>query len=274
MNIFLEAYNTVLYEPIFNAMIWLYHVLPGHDMGVAIIILTLVIKVLLFWPSLSALKSQKKLQEPQPMIAEIRTKYKDNKEEMGKHLMEFYKTNKVNPFSSCLPLLIQLPILIALYRAFFQGLQVDATTGLLAAEQVQHLYGFLGDVYLVQAIDTTLFGLVNLAATHNVVFALLAGAAAFFQAKTMQAKRAVVKTAGSKDEDIASAVNKQMMYLMPVMTVVFGYQFPAGVTLYWLVSTLFSLGQQLYFFRVRKSWVKTKPDDKDKAISLPQGQTK
>lgn len=274
MNIFFEAYNTVLYEPIFNAMIWLYHVLPGHDMGVAIIILTLVIKVLLFWPSLSALKSQKKLQETQPIIAEIRQKHKDNKEEMGKQLMEFYKTNKVNPFSSCLPLIIQLPILIALYRAFFHGLQIDATTGLLAVDQVEHLYGFLRDVYLAQPIDTTLFGLVDLAKTHNIAFALLAGAAAFFQTKTMQAKRAVVKTAGSKDEDIASAVNKQMMYLMPIMTVVFGYQFPAGVTLYWLVSTLFSLGQQLYFFRVRKSWVKTKPDDQGKVISAPQGQTK
>ena len=55
----------------------------------------------------------------------------------------------------------------------------------------------------------------------------------------------------------AAAVNRQMMYLMPILTVVFGYQFPAGLTLYWLVSTLFSLGQQLYFFRVRKGWKKS-----------------
>ena len=131
-----QIYNTVLYDPIFNGMIWLYDVLPFHDMGVAIILLTLAIKIILFWPSLSALKSQKKLQETQPKINEIREKYKDNKEELGKQLMTFYKENKVNPFSSCLPLLIQLPILIALYRAFFHGLQVDPATGLLQADQI------------------------------------------------------------------------------------------------------------------------------------------
>lgn len=253
-----EIYYTVLYEPIFNAMIWLYDVLPFNDMGVAIILLTLAIKVVLFWPSLSALKSQKKLQETQPKIAEIREKYKDNKEELGKHLMEFYKVNKVNPFSSCLPLIIQLPILIALYRAFFHGLQLDPATGLLQADQITHLYGYLQDVYTTRTIDPTFFGLVDLAKTHNIIFAVLAGLAAFFQTKTLQAKRAAVKTPGSKDEDLAASVNKQMMYLMPVLTVVFGYQFPAGVTLYWLVSTLFSLGQQLYFFRIRLGWRKNK----------------
>lgn len=264
---FIETYNTVLYEPIFNAMIWLYNVLPGQDMGVAIIILTLAIKVVLFWPSLSALKAQRKLQDTQPKINEIRAKYKDNKEELGKQLMTFYKDNKVNPFSSCLPLIIQLPILIALYQAFLHGLQLDGTTHLLATDQVAHLYGWLGDVYATTPIDASLFGLVDLSKSHNIAFALISGLAAFFQAKTMQAKRAVVRTAGSKDEDTAAAVNRQMMYLMPVLTVVFGYQFPAGVTLYWLVSTLFSLCQQLYFFRVRKSWKKD-PDNKGDVLPV------
>jgi YidC/Oxa1 family membrane protein insertase len=215
-------------------------------------VLTLVIKVILFWPALSALKAQKKLQDTQPMVEEIRRKYKDNKEELGKQLMEFYKNNKVNPFSSCLPILIQLPILIALYRAFFQGLQVDPATHLLAAEQVQHLYGFLAAIYSTTPIDTSMFGFIDLSATHNVVLAVLAGVASFFQAKTLQTKRAAIRTTGSKDEDMAASVNKQMMYIIPVLTVVFGWQFPAGVTIYWLVSTLFSLAQQLYFFRVRK----------------------
>lgn len=245
-------YNTLLYEPIFNGMIYLYHVLPGHDMGVAIIILTLVIKLILFWPSLVALKAQKKLQDTQPKVEEIRRQYKDNKEVMGKQLMEFYKTNKVNPLSSCLPILIQFPVLIALYRSFLHGLQVDSSTGLLNTEQVQQLYGFLVHVYSVTPIDTSLFGLVNLAAPHNWVLAILAAAAAFFQIKTLQTKRTQVRSAGSKDEDMAATVNRQMAYMIPVVTLIFGYQFPAGATLYWLVSTLFSLVQQLYFFRVRR----------------------
>lgn len=253
---FAQIYNTVLYDPILNAMIALYHVIPGHDMGVAIIILTLIIKVILFWPSLLGLKAQKRLQDTQPMVNEIRAKYKDNKEELGKQLMEFYKTNKVNPFSSCLPLIIQLPILIALYQAFLHGLQVDATSHILNVDQINHLYGWLRVIYATTPINASLFGLVDLAKSHNIIFAVLAGVASFFQAKTLQAKRPTVRTKGSKDEDVTAAVNKQMMYLMPILTVVFGYQFPAGVTLYWLVSTLFSLGQQLYFFRVRKGWTK------------------
>lgn len=248
----IELYNTLLYEPIFNGLIYLYHVLPGGDMGVAIIVLTLIIKSILFWPALSALRAQKNLQETQPKIEALREKYKDDKEEMGRQLMSFYKENKVNPFSSCLPMIIQLPILLALYRAFLRGLEVDPETRLLAVEQVQHLYGWLGTVYASTPIDVTLFNFVDLSATHNIVLAVLAGAAAFFQSKTMQSKKAAIKSEGAKDENTAAAVTKQMMYFLPIITIVFGYQFPAGVTLYWLVSTTFSLVQQLYFFRVRK----------------------
>lgn len=261
LNIMIELYNTVLYEPIFNTLIFLYHVIPGRDMGVAIIILTILVKVILFWPSLSTLKSQKKLQDTQPKIEELRKKYKDDREELGRQLMSFYKENKVNPFSSCLPLLIQLPILLALYQAFFKGLQVDPATGLLAADQVAHLYGWLQATYATTALHTVAFGFLDLAATHNIILAVLAGGAAFYQAKTMQAKRAEIKTEGAKDENVAAAVSKQMMYLLPIITVVFGYQFPAGVTLYWLISTLFSLGQNLYFFRIRKSLDEVSTDE-------------
>jgi len=250
---FTQIYNAVLYDPIFNALIYLYHVLPGQDMGVAIILLTIGIKLVLFWPALSALKAQKKLQDTQPKVEEIRAKYKDDKEEMGKQLMAFYKENQVNPLSSCLPLIIQLPILIALYHSFFHGLQVDPTTQLLKPSELSHLYPFLQSIYTTTPIQTTLFGLVQLSQTHNIVLAVLSGAAAFFQAKTLQTKRSKIKTKGSKDENTAAAVQQQMMYILPVITVVFGYQFPAGVTLYWLTSTLFSLIQQLYFFRVRKN---------------------
>ena len=249
----IELYNTFLYEPIFNALIYLYHILPGGDMGVAIIVLTIGIKFLLLWPALSALKAQKNLQDTQPKIEALRKKYKDDKEELGRQLMSFYKDNKVNPFASCLPLLVQLPILLALYRAFFQGLQIDATTKLLNPEQAGHLYGWLADIYTTTPIDTSFLGFVDLSATHNIVLALLAGLASFGQARTMQAKRASVKSEGSKDENQAAAINRQMMYILPVITVVFGYNFPAGVTLYWLVSTVFSFLQQVVFFRLREN---------------------
>lgn len=249
MSAISALFNTFLYEPLFNALIWIYHVVPFKDLGVSIIIVTLVIKLALFWPSLSALKAQKSLQETQPKVNELKEKYKDNKEELGKQLMAFYKTNKVNPLSSCLPLLIQLPILIALYRVFFGGLQTDAVTGLLAPEQVAHLYGWLRDVYATTPINTTFLGFIHLNAVHNIYLAVLAGAAQFWQAKMLSTKKAAVKTTGAKDEDLAAAMNKQMLYVLPVVTVLFGYRFPAGVTLYWLATTAFTAFQQLYFLK-------------------------
>ncbi len=255
----IELFYTVLYEPLFNALIFIYNIIPYHDIGIAIILLTIGIKTILFWPSLAGLKSQKALQDIQPQMDEIKKKYKNDKEEMGRQLMKMYSDNKVNPFSSCLPLIIQLPILIALYRVFFGGLDLDPETGILLTEQVNHLYGYLRDIYSTTPLNTTFLGFIDLAKTHNIYLALLAGAAQFFQTKTLTSKKPAVKTKGSKDEGMAAMMNKQMMYFMPIITVVFGYQFPAGVTLYWLTNTAFSLGQQLIFLRVKKDM--NKPDE-------------
>lgn len=244
-------FTTFLYEPLFNFLIWIYDVLPWKDLGIAIIILTLVIKLLLFYPSLKAMRAQKALQEVQPKIDELKKKYANDKEELGKQIMNFYKENKVNPFSSCLPVLIQLPILWALFTVFMNGLETDQATGLLATEQLQHLYEPLRAVYQSVVINHIFLGFVNLAESKNIVLALLAGAAQFFQAKMLSAKRPAVKSGGSKDEDMAAALNKQMLYVLPVITVIFGYQFPAGVTLYWFSSTLFTWIQQLIFLKER-----------------------
>ena len=245
-----ELFYTFLYEPLFNALFFIYHYLPWQGMGAAIIILTIVIKLILFWPNYKALIAQKKLQDTQPKLEEIKRKYKDNKEEQGKQLIAFYKKNKVNPFSSCLPLLIQLPILIALYRVFFSGIQVDEA-GILVPEQVAHLYPFLQAIYATTPINTTFLGIVDLTKNHNIVLAVLAGAAQFASSKLLATKKAPIKTKGAKDENMTAMINKQMLYFMPIITVVFGYQFPAGVTLYWLTNTIFTLGQQFLILRVR-----------------------
>lgn len=247
-----DFFYTVLYEPLFNLLIWLYDVIPGEDLGLAIIALTLIIKGILFWPALKGLRSQKALQDIQPKIEELKKKYADDKEELGKQIMAFYKENKVNPFSSCLPLLIQLPVLWALFKVFFGGLAADPQTGILAADQLEHLYGPLRDMYSVTPINQTLFGWVDLAANKNIILAVLAGGIQFLQSRMLMHKKQTVKSDGAKDENMAASINKQMMYMFPIITVVFGYQFPAGVTLYWLTSTLFTWVQQLIFLREKK----------------------
>ncbi|OGF26169.1 hypothetical protein A2331_01805 [Candidatus Falkowbacteria bacterium RIFOXYB2_FULL_34_18] len=229
-------FQTFFYQPILNLLIFIYNIVPGHDLGIAIIILTIIIKLIL-WPlSRKALKSQKALQEIQPKIEEIKKKYKDKKEEMGKAMMQLYKDNKVNPFSSCLPLLIQFPFLIAVFRVFRDGF----------GSHLDLLYPFITHP---EAIDYNFLGIIDLSLTHNIVLAGLAGLAQFWQTQMMMSKRPEVKTLGAKDEDMTAIMNKQMKIFMPIMTVMIGYQFSAGLALYWLVSTLFQALQQLYTFK-------------------------
>src|SRR5680860_1434408 len=115
--------TTIFYQPVLNLLVFLYNITPFNDFGVAIILLTIIIK-LIFWPLGSkAIKSQKALQDLQPKIDQIKKQYKDDKTESSKKIMELYKENKVNPFSSCLPLLIQLPFLWAVFRIFRTGVE-------------------------------------------------------------------------------------------------------------------------------------------------------
>lgn len=246
-----ELFNTVLYEPLFNALIFLYDVVPGGDIGVAIILLTLAIKLVLLWPSHSSIKAQKELQEVQPKIQELQEKYKDNREELGRKMMEFYKENKVNPLSSCLPLLVQLPVLWALYRVFFNGLQT-VEGGILAPEQLEHLYGSLQVTYATQAIDPTFLGFVDLSQSGNIILALIAGGFQFWQAWMLSRRRTAMQGKGTGDENMAAGINKQMTYIFPVVTIIFAFQFPAGLAVYWIVSTIFMIVQQWFVFHRKK----------------------
>jgi len=243
MNIF----NVAIYEPLFNALVWLYRYFPGQDLGVAIIILTLAIKLVLYLPSLATIKNQRSQQELQPKLAAIRKKYANDRQEMGKQIMALYKEHKSNPFSACLPLIIQLPILLALYQVFFNGLHLQAN-GLLQTGQVQHLYDGLRDIYATTPIHTTFLGFINLAARNNYILAIIAGALQFVQSRQLM-QRQPPKVEGAKDEQLAAMMSKQSTYLFPILTVVFGINFPAGLTLYWIVSTLFTIVQQELFFR-------------------------
>lgn len=257
----IELFNLLLYQPLFNGLIFLYHYLPGKDMGVAIIVLTTLIKVILFPPSLAAIRSQQTLRETQPKIDALKKQYQGKPEELGKKMIAFYRENRVNPFSSCLPLLVQLPILIALYQVFLGGLKTNTETGILLPEQVRFLWGNLKNVYQTQAINPLFLGIVNISKSGNWVLAVIAGLLQFWQTKMMTVKKPPIKSSGSRDEGITTAMNRQMLYFMPALTIVFGAQFPAGLTLYWVVSTLLTIVQQQYFFRAQGQMV-VQPQEK------------
>src|SRR5574344_728909 len=163
-------FQEIFYRPILNFLVFLYNIIPGHDLGVAIILLTIVIKLILHPLSLKSLKSQKELQDIQPKIDALKEEHKDNKEALAKATMDLYKEHKINPFSSCLPLLIQLPFLLAVYQVFRDGL----------ASRLDLVYSF---VYRPEMINAFSFGFIDLS-KPNVILAVLAGVAQFWQAKT------------------------------------------------------------------------------------------
>ena len=238
----MEIFHIVLYQPIYNLLIFLYAVVPGQDIGIAIILLTIIIKLVLYPFSLKSLKSQRALAEIQPKIDELKAKFKDKKDEMAKAMMQLYSKEKVSPFSSCLPLLIQLPIFFALYRVMRDGLR---------QAEINDLYSWVPNP---GHIDPMFFGVIDLA-SPNIFLAVLAGLAQFWQARMMVAKqppKSLRKKTGAKDENLLSTMNKQMVYFMPIITVVIGATLPGGLILYWLFSNLLTVGQQYISFRKPK----------------------
>src|SRR3989344_1808163 len=118
----LGIYNEILYRPLFNIMVYLQTLIPGGDLGVTIIVLTVIIRVLFMPLSLKMIKSQKLMKDLAPKIEEVKTKFKNDTAAQSAAILKLYKENNVNPLSGCLPLLIQLPILIALYQVFIKGI--------------------------------------------------------------------------------------------------------------------------------------------------------
>ncbi len=224
----IQIFHLVIYQPVYNTLIFLYNIIPGHDLGLAIIFLTIIIRFALYPLSQKQIESQKKMQEIQPEIKRVQEKYKKDKERQGRELMNLYKEKKVNPASGCLPLVVQIIFIIALYRALVAGINFS---------ECKDLYSF---VTCPEKIGTGFLGILDLA-KPNIILAALAAAAQFFQTKMMMG---TLPPAASGKNDFAQAMNKQMLYLGPLLTLFIGAKFPAGLPLYWLVMTLFMIGQQ------------------------------
>jgi len=242
MALLSQSFTVILFQPLLNLLVFLYDVVPGHDLGVAIILLTILIKLILYPLARQSIKSQKALQDLQPKMEEIKKQYKNEKEKQAKAMMELYKNNKVNPLSSCLPLLIQLPFLIAVYQVFRVGLKSNTWP---------LLYPFVQNP---GQLNLLAFGFLDLSKA-SIFLAVITGAVQYWQTKmlsTSMPPKAVAKTEGAKDEDMMAVMNKQMLYFMPVMTIFIGVSLPAGLVLYWFVMTLLTVGQQALMFRKKK----------------------
>lgn len=230
----IELYNNIIYYPLLNLLVFFYNYIP--DIGVVIVLLTLLIRAVMAPSFHKTLKSQKAMTDLQPKMNEVREKYKNDKEGQAKAMMQLYKDHKVNPLSSCLPLLIQFPILIALYQVFSKAL----------GNHLTGLYSFVPKPEVINPYFLNLIDLSKIAWENGVIYfpalvlALLAGGAQFWQSKMMMPKN------NQSTDAMAKAMSVQTTYFLPIISIVIAMKLPGGLPLYWLVTTLFAVGQQYY----------------------------
>lgn len=236
----INFFYITLYQPLFNSLVLLYNYIPGHDFGIAIIFLTLIIRIILYPVSVKAVNSQRGLQKLQPQMQEVQKKYKDDKEKQAKEILALYKKEKINPFSGILLALIQLPILIALYQVFWNGLKPGELAG---------LYSFVFNPGQINALFLSIIDL----SKPNLILAILAGITQYFQTKMLLPKTNPVKTGQNNTADFSQMMQKQMVYMFPVFTIIILISLPSALGLYWTISGLFSIIQQYLIFKKDKA---------------------
>ena len=233
-------WNTILYQPLFNLLVILYNFL-GHNMGIAIIALTLLIRFILMPLTGKSLRAQKKMNEIKPHLEKIKKDHGHDQKLMAQKTMELYQQHGINPITSCLPLLIQFPILIALYRVFYDLSKLTSS----------NMYSF---VHRPETINTHFLWLDLQKADPYYILPILVGITFFWQTKISMPPQTKVepKKAGEKRgmmEDFQGMFSKQMLYLFPIMFTFISLRLPTALSLYWVVTTLFGIGQQYLIMR-------------------------
>lgn len=235
-------FHLVFFLPLYNALIWLSSILPGGDIGLAIVLLTLLVKIILFPLQHRMSKTQAALKSLEPELQRLKEKYVDDKSEQAKQLMALYREHGVNPLSGFIILLIQLPVLLALFWVFKDSFILKP----------EWFYSFVTP----PAVSNTLFlGLLDIT-TKSYVLAIFVGLSQFFQMKLVLPPQSPAtgekKGKNSLASDFTRGLNLQMQYFMPVMVTFIGFSLPAAISLYWFTSNLFAIGHEIFVNRKLK----------------------
>ncbi|MCD5382175.1 MAG: YidC/Oxa1 family membrane protein insertase [Candidatus Pacebacteria bacterium] len=239
-----SIWHTFFFDPVYNILIGCINLVPGGDVGVAIILTTIVVKVVLLPFSLKAARTQLALREIEPQLKDVKERLKDKREEQAREMMDLYKKAGINPFASILLLFIQIPIIIALYLAVISG-------GGIALPQINTalLYAFIPAPEVVHML---FMGLIDIT-TRSLPLALLAGVTQYIHTNLSlpkQEPRDPNKTPDFKD-DFARSMQLQMRYVMPVIIFIVAYTISAAVALYFTISNLTAIAQE-YIVRRQK----------------------
>ncbi len=230
-------FHNFFYAPLYNGLILFINIIPFHNVGLAVILFTCVIKVIIFPLSQQSIKTQFEMKQIEPEMNELKLKYKNDKKLQAEKTMQLYKDKGINPFAGIFLMLIQLPILIALYWVFLKGglPKIDETT----------IYSL---TKIPNTINMIFFG-INVA-EKSVLFAVFVAIAQFLQ---MQITIPKIKKTEPKNgnapaftDELAKSMNMQMKYVMPIIMFFIAKSFPLVVSLYLITSSLFAIGQELY----------------------------
>lgn len=249
-------FTTLLVQPLFNLLATIYAIVPGHDFGVAVIILTILVRIVL-WPLVNKqLHSQRAMMQLQPEVARIKTQAKGDRQLESKLLMELYKEREISPFGSLLPLVIQLPIFIALYSVL-RDVIMPGKIAKLAYPAVQHL-GPIADILNHGVVFKPEFlGIVNLSQPVAII-AALAALAQFAQTK-------MLTPTAAKGDAQAQAV-ASMTYIFPFVTFFIGLSLPSALALYWVTTSAVAILQQYLVLKRDVVELEAEADIEAKAI--------
>ncbi len=228
----LNIWDTVLYQPLINALAFLVSIVPGGDVGVAVIILTILVKLALLPLSQKSIESQAEMNILAPELKKIKESGV-SKEEQARLTFELYKKHNTNPFSGCLLVLIQLPIIFALYYVFIKGINFDGGM----------LYSFM---HIPDKINMIFLGLLDISKKEIIVLAILAGISQYLQAITMPKPSPSTSTGSAFADSFTKSMQTQMKFVFPLLITWIAYSVSGAVALYWITSNLFMVAQQIY----------------------------
>ncbi len=237
-----SLFHTFFYNPIYNLLVILIHIIPMGDVGIAVIIITIIIRFILLPFSLSAARTQHAMNFLTPELNKIREQHKDNKQQQAKETMALYKASNVNPFSSFIVMFLQIPVLLALYMVFLYGA--------LSTINPHILYSFVSSPTV---ISMKFLGIFNMA-SKSAVLAISAGIAQYFQAALTIKRTKTIQQKG-KMKDVSNIMNTQIKYVFPIIIAIVAYSTSGAIALYFTTTNIFGIFQEKY---LQRSLVKVK----------------
>lgn len=227
-------FHTIFYEPVYNLLVIFLQVVPQHDIGVSIILMTILVKTILLPLNLSAMKSQYVMKSIEGELKDLREKYKNEPQISSQKMMEIYKREKINPFASLFVVLLQIPIFIALYLVFSKGMHLD----------INSLYSF---VHFPELLHTEAFGILDVT-KRSLVVAILTGISSYILARRQTVSMRSDKKPHEEtfQDHFMKSMRMQLLYVLPVIIGFSAYVLPGALGVYWITNNVLSYLQDIY----------------------------